>query len=94
MEAGILHRELSKLAGGHQITCPFGNGKALGIALGQAKTVLQEKFDFEILWDAHAKQNHYSFRPKQPELSPDKAVDDTPAAADPEGVPEFAGCAG
>jgi hypothetical protein len=71
MEAGVLHRELSKLAGEHQIAWPFGNGKALGIALGQAKTALRKKVDFEIAWDAHAKQNRYSFRPKHPAPSHD-----------------------
>jgi hypothetical protein len=90
MEAGILHRELSKLAGEHQIAWPFGNGKALGLALGQAKTALREKFDVAIAWDAHGKQNRYSFRPKRPELNSDNAV----AAPVPEEVPEFAGCAG
>jgi hypothetical protein len=94
MEAGILHKELCKLAGEHQITWPFGNGKALGIALGQAKTALREKFDFDVAWDAHGKQNRYSFRPKQPDVSSDKVVGDTPAVAEPEEVLEPAGCAG
>jgi hypothetical protein len=94
MEAGILHRELSKLAEEHKIAWPFGNGKALGIALGQAKTALREKFDFEIAWDAHAKQNRYSFRLKQPEVSSDKTVVDTPVATEPEEYLELAGCAG
>ena len=94
MEAGVLHRELSKLAGEHQITWPFGNGKALGIALGQAKTALREKFDLDIAWDAHSKQNRYSFRPKPPKASSDKALGHTPVVAEPEEVPEPAGCAG
>jgi hypothetical protein len=94
MEAGLLHKELSKLAGENQITWPFGNGRALGIALGQAKTALREKLDFDINWDAHGKQNRYSFRLKQSEVSPDKAIGETQAAAVPEEVPEFAGCAG
>jgi hypothetical protein len=94
MEAGVLHRELSKLAEEHKIAWPFGNGKALGIALGQAKTALRKKFDFEIAWDAHAKQNRYGFKLKQREGSPHHVLPDTLVTAEPEEVPELAGSAG
>jgi hypothetical protein len=63
-DAGALHREWSAVAREHRINWPFENGRSLGQRLGQLRSALEERFEVEVTWNAHAKQNHYRFWPK------------------------------
>ena len=93
LDAGTLHMEWGKLAKEHRIAYPFGSGKGLGQALSQLRFALRERFDVEVNYDAHAKQNIYAFGAKPSEPEPAQSRPNETAQAE-EPVEVFAGFAG
>jgi hypothetical protein len=93
LDAGTLHREWSQLATEHRIAYPFGSGRGLGQALSQLRFALRERFDVEVNYDAHAKQNLYAFGAKSSEPEPAQPKPNEPAESE-ELVEEIAGFAG
>jgi hypothetical protein len=64
VDAGTLYSEWSRLAANHAIGWPADNPRTLGQRLGQLRPALQQKFDLEVVPDAHTKQLGYRFWPK------------------------------
>ena len=90
LAAGALQQEWSKVAKDAQVTWPFANGSSLAQSLSQLQFALRDEFAVTVNYDAHAKQNFYSFHHKQPNSSVQPLV----RPADSEEVLEFAGVAG
>jgi hypothetical protein len=90
LAAGTLQQEWSKLAKDNQITWPFANGSGLAQSLSQLQFALREEFAVSVNYDAHAKQNLYSFDLKQPNFQAENLI----RPADAEEIEEFAGVAG
>jgi hypothetical protein len=90
LDAGTLHKTFKSVAVAHNIEWRFENGKALGQRLSQLQFALRERFEVDISFDAHAKQNRYAFAPKQPQPENPSLI----RPAEPEEVPELAGFAG
>lgn len=93
LDAGMLHREWSKLAEENRIPWPFESGKSLGQALGRLRLAPRESFEVDVSQDSHSKQNRYAFRPRSddadlPQTSPNGPTE----AEEPVGV--LAGFAG
>jgi hypothetical protein len=93
LDAGMLHREWSKLAEERQIPWPFGSSKSLGQALSRLRFTLQERFGLEVSQDAHTKQNLYAFGPRRDAAEPAQATPNVLAEAE-EPVEVLAGFAG
>jgi hypothetical protein len=93
LAAGALLQEWSKVAKDAQITWSFANGSSLAQSLGQLQFALREEFAVSVNYDTHAKQNFYSFHPKQPNSS-DSSVQPLIRQANSEEVVELAGVAG
>jgi hypothetical protein len=69
LDAGTLNREWTLVAARNNILWPFHSTKSLGQRLSQLKPALSQRFDLEVEWDAHKKQNRYRFSPKTPAVA-------------------------
>jgi hypothetical protein len=90
LAAGTLQQEWSKVAKNNQIIWPFANGSGLAQSLSQLQFALREEFALSVSYDAHAKQNLYSFDLKQPNANAQPLI----RPADSGDVAELAGVAG